>query len=74
MQLRMRSLLDAEGRAVKLKMWCFPWLTWAVIVFISGVLVTMLLRENQRMEVAATAALALAIVAASWMNRRWRHS
>ncbi|MEK6290430.1 MAG: GABA permease [Paraburkholderia tropica] len=73
-QLRMRSLLDAEGTAVRLKMWCFPWLTWAVIVFISGVLVTMLLRENQRMEVAATAALALAIVAASWMNRRWRHS
>ncbi|AIO68345.1 GABA permease [Burkholderia oklahomensis] len=71
-QLRMRSTLDATGERPPLRMWCFPWLTWAVILFICGVLVVMLLREDHRMEIAATAVLALAVVAASWMNRRAR--
>ncbi|MGT2518032.1 amino acid permease, partial [Salmonella enterica] len=41
-QLRMRRILQAEGRDIKLKMWLYPWLTWLVIVFISFVLIVML--------------------------------
>ncbi len=35
-QLRMRKKLLAQGHQLKLKMWLFPWLTWAVILFISS--------------------------------------
>jgi GABA permease len=72
-QLRMRSMLEAGAKPVELKMWCFPWLTWAVIVFICTVLVVMLVRENQRIEVAATGFLALAVVVGSWLNRIYRN-
>ncbi|KAF1026229.1 MAG: putative GABA permease [Burkholderia plantarii] len=71
-QLRMRKSLDASGEALTLRMWCFPWLTWVVILFISGVLVVMLMQEAHRIEVGATALLALGVVVASWLNRRSR--
>ncbi|KVU63118.1 GABA permease [Burkholderia cepacia] len=68
-QLRMRSVLEEGGIRIQLKMWCFPWLTWVVILFICGLLVAMLVRDEQRVEVTATAALALVVVAASWLNQ-----
>lgn len=68
-QLRMRSVLQAENVHIQLRMWCFPWLTWIVIFFISGLLLTMLIRDEQRVEIGATAALALVVVAASWINQ-----
>jgi GABA permease len=73
-QLRMRATLDAGGAQPGLRMWCFPWLTWAVILFICGVLIAMLLREDHRMEVSATAVLAALVVFASWLNRRARQA
>ncbi|WP_323123123.1 GABA permease [Burkholderia alba] len=73
-QLRMRATLDAGGAHLALRMWCFPWLTWVVILFICGVLSAMLLRADHRMEVGATAVLALLVVLASWLNRRAREA
>ncbi|WP_028221645.1 GABA permease [Paraburkholderia oxyphila] len=71
-QLRMRAKLDIAKDGPQLKMWCFPWLTWAVIAFICVVLTVMLVGQDHRMEVGATAALALCVVVASWLNRRYR--
>ncbi|WP_324657642.1 GABA permease [Burkholderia thailandensis] len=71
-QLRMRKMLDATGERLQLRMWCFPWITWAVILFICGVLTVMLVSEAHRMEVGATAVLALIVLAASWLNKRGR--
>ncbi|MCW0134200.1 GABA permease, partial [Burkholderia pseudomallei] len=71
-QLRMRRILDVSGANLTLRMWMFPWLTWAVIVFICGTLTVMLVSEDHRMEVGATAVLALIVLAASWLNRRAR--
>ena len=71
-QLRMRARLDIAKDGPQLKMWCFPWLTRAVIAFICAVLAVMLLDKNHRMEVGATAALAICVVAASWLNRGYR--
>lgn len=71
-QLRMRRMLDAEGTALALRMWIFPWLTWAVILFIVAVLAVMLSQPAHRLEVGATAVLALGVVIASWLNRRAR--
>ncbi len=71
-QLRMRAQHERAGVHLELKMWCFPWLTWAAIILIGGVLVGMLVRSDQRIEVVATGGLALAVIAASQMNRSYR--
>ena len=71
-QLRMRASLDASGARTPLRMWLFPWLTWAVILFICGTLIAMLLLPGHRVEVSATALLALVVVAAAWLNQRAR--
>ncbi|MBC7211047.1 MAG: GABA permease, partial [Pseudomonas sp.] len=41
--------------------WLFPWLTWAVILFISGALAVMMFTEEHRAEVTATLSLAIVI-------------
>ena len=50
-QLRMRKTLESTGADPTLRMWLFPWLTWAVILFICGTLTVMLVSEDHRMEV-----------------------
>lgn len=50
-QLRMRKILRAEGSEIRLRMWLYPWLTWLVIGFITFVLVVMLFRPAQQLEV-----------------------
>jgi GABA permease len=70
-QMRMRKILEAEGKArMGLRMWCYPWLTWAVILFICTTLVMMLLSATHRTEIAATTLLGLLVVAAAWLNNR----
>ncbi|KAF1003253.1 MAG: GABA permease [Pseudomonas sp.] len=61
-QLRMRKKLLAQGHELTLKMWFFPWLTWAVIIFIVGALAIMLIRPDHRMEVVATTLLTIVVV------------
>jgi gamma-aminobutyrate permease len=61
-QLRMRKKLLAQGHQLTLKMWLFPWLTWAVILFIAATLVIMVIRPDHRMEVVATALLTIVVV------------
>lgn len=61
-QLKMRRKLEAEGRPIRLKMWLFPWLTYGVIVFIIGSLITMLFVEEYRVMVLSTGLVALIVV------------
>ncbi len=56
-QLRMRKILLAQGGEIKLKMWLYPWLTRLVIGFICFVLVVMLFRPAQQLEVISTGLL-----------------
>ena len=44
-------------------MWLFPWLTWAVIIFIVAALITMVFVDEYRTVVLSTGAAALAVVA-----------
>ncbi|WBG65101.1 GABA permease [Pseudomonas citronellolis] len=71
-QLNMRKKLLAQGHQLTLKMWLFPWLTWTVILFIAGALVTMMIRPDHRMEVVATALLTIVVVCSGLLvaNRR----
>lgn len=72
-QLRMRKILLAEGADIKMKMWLYPWLTWLVIGFIGFVLVAMLFRPAQQLEVISTGLLAIAIICTVPIMARWKN-
>ncbi|NBA98391.1 GABA permease [Pseudomonas sp. R5(2019)] len=71
-QLRMRRQRQARGEAIAFKMWLFPGLTWATIIFIVSVLTLMLVREDHRIEIIATGLLSIAVVAAGLLVARRR--
>ena len=71
-QLRMRRQREANGEAIAFKMWLFPGLTWATIVFIVGVLGVMAVRPDHRAEIVATALLSIGVVAAGLLVQRRR--
>ncbi|WMR34363.1 GABA permease [Metapseudomonas otitidis] len=69
-QLRMRRQLQQAGDSPEFRMWLYPWLTWAVILFISAALITMLAMPAHRQEVLATALLSVLIVCLGLLNAR----
>ncbi len=71
-QLRMRRQRMAKGEKIDFKMWLFPGLTWAVIVFIVGILTVMLFQEAHRIEIIATGLLSVLVVAAGLLVARRR--
>ncbi|MEJ3657342.1 GABA permease [Actinomycetes bacterium KLBMP 9759] len=73
-QLRMRAKLDREGVAMPVRMWAFPWLTWAVIVVIPAMLIYMATLPSSQRDLGMTAALAVAVVVAGIVTTRRRGS
>ncbi|WP_029533458.1 GABA permease [Pseudomonas asplenii] len=71
-QLRMRRQRIAKGETIDFKMWLFPGLTWAVIVFIVAVLTVMLFQDAHRVEILATGLLSVLVVAAGLLVSRRR--
>ena len=71
-QLRMRQKRMALGENISFKMWLFPGLTWAVIVFIVAILTIMLFQEAHRVEIMATGLLSILVVAAGLLVARRR--
>ncbi|MGY2374701.1 GABA permease [Pseudomonas sp. SDO524_S393] len=63
-QLRMRQKRTAAGEKIVFKMWLFPGLTYAVMVFIVGTLTVMLFQEAHRIEIIATGILSVLVVVA----------
>lgn len=47
-EIRQRGRLEADGVALHFKMWCFPWLSYAVIAAIVGVLALLAFIPDQR--------------------------
>ena len=64
-QLRMRRSLEREGTDMPVRMWAYPYLTWAVVVIIPVILIYMATREGSRFDLAMTAVIALAVVVVS---------
>ncbi len=66
-QLRLRPRLEAEaraaGRPLELRMWLYPWLTWATLVALAGVVVLMATDAAARSQLLATAGLVAVVVA-----------
>ncbi|MGY4814655.1 GABA permease [Pseudomonas chlororaphis subsp. piscium] len=71
-QLRMRQKRTAAGEKIAYRMWLFPGLTYAVIVFIVGVLTIMLFQDAHRMEIIATGLLSITVIAAGLLVARRR--
>lgn len=71
-QLRMRKILLTQGNELKLKMWLYPYLTWTVILFITFVLVVMMFRPEQRIEVVSTVLLGIGIICTVPIMTRWK--
>jgi len=69
-QLRMRANLQRSNQEIACRMWLFPWLTWAVIAFITSVLVVMFILPEHRVEVSSTLGLTVATVLLSFTTRR----
>lgn len=69
-QLRMRQRMVAAGETPAFKMWLFPGLTWAVIVFICAVVVLMAFRPDHQIEVIGTGVLTLLLLAVGWVRAR----
>jgi aromatic amino acid permease len=65
-QLRLRPRLEAEARArgeeLPLRMWSYPWLTWATLAALAGVVVLMLADGSARGQLLSTAGLVAVVV------------
>lgn len=68
-QLRLRGRLEAEGR-ILVRMWGFPWLTWATIGLLGVIVVLMLTDDVARVQLAETAGLCGVIVGIYGIRRR----
>lgn len=71
--LVMRKRMESRGQSPDYKMWLFPGLTYVVIVAIVGILCAMLFMPAHRIEIIATAILAVLVVLAGlFIHRRQR--
>jgi GABA permease len=71
-QLQMRAKFEQSGTAMPVRMWAYPYLTWAVVIVIPVMLVYMLFDADQRLNIIATAIIALVVVALGVFTTRGR--
>jgi L-asparagine transporter-like permease len=70
-QIWQRRALERGGSAqLAIRMWLYPWLSWATIVGIVLVLASMLFRPAERVQLAASALSVAVVLGAYWMKRR----
>ncbi|MFE1786071.1 amino acid permease [Streptomyces sp. NPDC059506] len=70
-QLRLRRVLEREAPdRLKLRMWGFPWLTWAALAGMAAVLVLMLTDAAARVQVASCAVLTAVVLAVGLVRER----
>ena len=69
-QIRRRQTLEAQGIELKLKMWLFPWLSYAVIGGILGVLVLLAFIPEQQMTLILSLLTVLVVLGALALRRR----
>jgi GABA permease len=67
---RLRAKLEQEGAEMPVRMWAYPWLTWAVVIVIPVMLVYMATREASRFDLAMTALIAVVVVAVGIVTSR----
>ena len=65
-QLRSRRAMDAAGTTVRVRMWLFPWLTYATIAFILLILVMMAFDDGQSQNLWFSLAVAAIVLVAAF--------
>ncbi|MBP0593339.1 amino acid permease [Paraburkholderia sp. LEh10] len=65
-QIRIRRRLERNGEQPELPMWLFPWLSYAVVAAIVGVLIAMGMDAELRPQLMASIA-SLAVASAAWL-------
>jgi GABA permease len=68
-QIRLRLQLESRGEQLPLKMWLFPWLSWAVIAGIIIVLILMALTQELRTQLLWSIA-SVAVIGAAYALRQ----
>ncbi len=71
--LRLRKQLEAEGK-LTIRMWLFPYLSYATLAMLGAFVVLMLFDEGARDQLISTAVLCAVIAALGYANSRWRRS
>ena len=71
-QLQMRAKFEEAGTPMPVRMWAYPYLTWAVVIVIPVMLVYMLFDADQRTNILATAVIAIVVVALGVFTTRGR--
>lgn len=59
-----------QNQVLVLKMWLYPWLTYAVIFFIVGVLFLMMFRDDFRTEVLSTTLLGITLAVIGYLRQK----
>ncbi len=60
-----------DGRErLAIRMWLYPWLSYATVIGIALVLLSMLFRAAERAQLAASALSVAVVLAAFWWQRR----
>ncbi|MFC4605633.1 amino acid permease [Rhodococcus kronopolitis] len=72
-QLRLRRQLEAEGK-LTLRMWGFPYLSWATLAALIGLILLMLTDADARSQLISTATLFVLIAGLSVLNGRRRRA
>ena len=67
-EIRLRHRLESAGEHLSLKMWLFPWLSWAVVAGIAAVLVLMAITPNLR-EQLLWSAVSVVVIAVAYAVR-----
>ncbi|WP_455356551.1 amino acid permease [Streptomyces sp. SYSU K217416] len=68
-QLRLRRRIEREApETLTLRMWGFPWLTWAVLAAMAAVLVLMLTDDVARPQVLWSAGAAAVVLLVAWVR------
>ena len=68
-QIRQRRRMEAAGVQMPLKMWLFPWLSYAVVVAFGGGLLLLASMPGQRATLTLSTLTAVAVFAALWLHR-----
>jgi GABA permease len=69
-QLRLRAKMDAAGSEMPVRMWAYPYLTWAVVIVIPVMLVYMATVPDQQINIVMTAIIAVIVVVLAVVTTR----
>lgn len=71
-QLRMRRKMEKENVELPIKMWLFPYLTYATIAVVAGIYIAMFFIDSMRPQVMLTSAVAIVVLSIFFITQQKR--